>query len=157
MSVRPPRPVTIAVDAMSGDRGPDVVVRAVRSRLESHADLEVLLAGPEDRLGECLRDCETDFGSRLRIQHASEVVEMHDSPSEALRKKKDSSMRRALELVQDGQADACVSAGNTGALVAKSRHILKTMPGISRPAIVSAIFFRSSSLASGSVCGRKRK
>jgi len=139
MPVHHPRPVTIAVDAMSGDRGPDVVVRAACTALERHPDLEIMLVGPEDQLGECLRNNDAEASPRLTVSHATEVVAMDESPREALRKKKDSSMRRALELVKEEHADACVSAGNTGALVAKSRFVLKTMPGISRPAIVSAI------------------
>ena len=139
MTVRSPRPVVIAVDAMSGDRGPDVVIQAARETLESHPDAQIILAGREDQLADCLRAEESDISARITIEHASEVVTMDDNPREALRKKKNSSMRRVLELVRDKRASACVSAGNTGALVAKSRFILKRMPGVDRPAIVSTI------------------
>ncbi|MBT8136648.1 MAG: phosphate acyltransferase PlsX [Gammaproteobacteria bacterium] len=132
------RPVVIAVDAMSGDRGPDVVVKAAQAALQRHSHVSIVLTGPEPVLAALLGEIDLPRG-RVSIEPAAEVVAMDDSPARALRGKKNSSMRRALELVKAGTADACVSAGNTGALVAKSRYVLKTMPGIDRPAIVSVI------------------
>ncbi len=131
-----PNSAVIAVDAMSGDRGSEVTTTAAIEALARHPDISIVLTGPEDRLGPFVRDA---GNGRLSLVTADEVVAMNESPRDALRKKKDSSMRRALELVRDGAADACVSAGNTGALVATSRFVLKTMAGIDRPAIVSTI------------------
>jgi glycerol-3-phosphate acyltransferase PlsX len=139
MSIRKLRPTVIAVDAMSGDRGPDVVVAAACRAVERHPDVTITLTGPAEQLNDCLSANGLGDSSRIAIVHASEVVAMNDNPRDALRKKKDSSMRRALELVRDGHADACVSAGNTGALVAKARFILKRVPGVERPAIASTI------------------
>ncbi|MGB1580533.1 MAG: phosphate acyltransferase PlsX [Nevskiales bacterium] len=129
------RPLTLALDAMSGDHGCDVVVPAAVRALREHPGLEVILVGDEQALLPLLRDCSER--SRIRVQHASEVVTMDDKPSKALRNKKDSSMRVAVNLVKQGEADACVSAGNTGALMATARFVLKTLPGIDRPAIIS--------------------
>lgn len=139
MPVRSQRPVVIAIDAMSGDRGPGVAVKAALAALQRHADVDIVLTGPEAVLADTLRACDAPATDRIRIEAASEVVAMDDSPARALRRKKNSSMRRALDLVKDETAHACVSAGNTGALVAKSRYVLRTMPGIDRPAIVSTI------------------
>lgn len=128
-------PVVIAVDAMSGDHGPAVAVPAACQALKRHPGLELVLTGQADAIGRHLPSCPPG----LRVEPASEVVTMDDPPARALRGKKDSSMRRALELVRDGDAHACVSAGNTGALVAKSRYLLKTVDGIDRPAIAAII------------------
>lgn len=129
------RPLTLALDAMSGDHGCSVVVPAAVRALRAHPGLEIILVGDEQELLPLLRDCEQR--SRIRVQHASQVVTMEDKPSKALRGKKDSSMRVAVNLVKEGEADACVSAGNTGALMATARFVLKTLPGIDRPAIIS--------------------
>jgi glycerol-3-phosphate acyltransferase PlsX len=131
------KPVTISLDAMGGDTGPDVVVPAAITTLKKHAGLKIILVGIEDELKPIVAEHNGSLGDRLTIHHASEVVAMHDLPSMALRKKKDSSMRVAIDLVKDGTADACVSAGNTGALMATSRFVLKMLPGIDRPAIIS--------------------
>lgn len=139
MSVRNSRPIVIAVDAMSGDRGPSVVVSAACQVLKRHPEVSIILTGLEDQLRDCLSGQKSVATNRISIHHATQIVAMNESPQDALRKKKDSSMRRALELVKDGQAHACVSAGNTGALVAKSRFVLKRTPGVDRPAIVSSI------------------
>ena len=123
---------------MSGDRGADVVVRAAAATLRRYANLDLILVGNESELTELV----TRFvGSdpRLRIVHASEVVAMSEAPADALRKKKDSSMRVAINLVKSGDADACVSAGNTGALMATARFVLKMLPGIDRPAIIAEL------------------
>lgn len=123
---------------MSGDLGAEVVVRAAAATLEKYRNVELILVGDERRLNE-LCDGMIRDGSRLRIQHASEVVEMSEPPADALRRKKDSSMRVAINLVKDGAAAACVSAGNTGALMATAKFVLKMLPGIDRPAIVAEI------------------
>lgn len=118
---------------MGGDHGPSVTVPAAKHFLAKHPEASLLLVGLEDRIKAVLG--QHAFGDRLRIVHASQVVEMHEPPALALKNKKDSSMRVALNLVKDGAADACVSAGNTGALMATSRFVLKMLPGIDRPAI----------------------
>ena len=123
---------------MSGDLGAEVVVRAAVASLEKHPELELVLVGNEDELGGLVtRIAEAD--RRLRIAQSSEVVGMSESPGEALRKKKDSSMRVAIDMVRDGRAQACVSAGNTGALMAIAKFVLKTLPGIERPAIIAEL------------------
>jgi len=123
----------IAIDCMGGDHGPSVTVPAAIQFLVERPDAHLILVGQEDVLRPLLGGQVED--SRLRIVHASEVVEMDESPALALRNKKDSSMRVALNLVKSGEADACVSAGNTGALMAISRFVLKMLPGIERPAL----------------------
>ncbi|HEX7030541.1 MAG TPA: phosphate acyltransferase PlsX [Gammaproteobacteria bacterium] len=133
------KPITISLDAMGGDHGPQSVVPAAIEMVEKHAHLTLILVGREEVLGTWLRDVPERLRERLPVHHASEVVEMHEPPSQALRGKKDSSMRVAINLVKDGEAQACVSAGNTGALMATGRFVLKTLPGIDRPAIISAI------------------
>ena len=123
---------------MSGDLGAEVVVRAACASLQQHTNLELVLVGDEDELrGHVTRIVGNE--PRLRIVHASEVVEMADSPADAIRKKKDSSMRVAIDLVKDGEAQACVSAGNTGALMATAKFVLKMLPGIDRPAIIAEL------------------
>ena len=107
--------------------------------LEQHRNLSLILVGNEQVLKKTLAENGAEVGDRLRIQHASETIEMHESPSRALRNKKDSSMRVAIDLVRNGKANACVSAGNTGALMATARFVLKMLPGIDRPAICSTM------------------
>ena len=124
--------VTVAIDCMGGDHGPVVTVPAALELLRQQEDVRVILVGLEDRIRVLLSEAEEP---RMSIRHASEVVGMDEMPSLALRNKKDSSMRVAINLVKEGKADACVSAGNTGALMAISRFVLKTLPGIDRPAI----------------------
>lgn len=131
--------VTIALDAMGGDHGPGVVVPAALEILGRYADVSLVLVGDSAALEAACGGGVARFGERLRIHHASQVVGMDESPATALRGKKDSSMRVAIDLVKGGDADACVSAGNTGALMATARFVLKTLPGIDRPAIISAI------------------
>ena len=128
----------ISLDAMSGDLGAEVVVRAANATLNKHSGLELLLVGDENEL---TRHVTRIVGDQLRLSivHASEVVEMSESPIDALRKKKDSSMRVALDLVKSGRAGACVSAGNTGALMATAKYVLKMLPGIDRPAIITEL------------------
>ncbi len=129
--------VTLAVDCMGGDHGPSVTVPAVLSFLARDPEVVIILVGREDVLRPLIAG--KGFADRMRIQHASEVVAMDDSPSLAMRNKKDSSMRVAVNLVKQGDAQAAVSAGNTGALMAISRFVLKTLPGIDRPAIASVL------------------
>ena len=125
---------------MSGDRGAPVAVEAVMASLRAHPDLEIIVVGDADALNkEIARHRKSDVGERLIVQHAAEVVGMCESPARSLRQKKDSSMRVSINLVQQGEAEACVSAGNTGALMATARFVLKTLAGIDRPAIVSPI------------------
>ncbi|OGT45339.1 MAG: phosphate acyltransferase [Gammaproteobacteria bacterium RIFCSPHIGHO2_12_FULL_41_20] len=123
---------------MGGDYGPPVTIAAALRVLTQHSTLRLILVGDEAVLRESLRKAGTSPSERLIMQHASQHVEMDESPTQALRTKKDSSMRVAINLVKDGTAQACVSAGNTGALMATARFVLKTLPGIDRPAIVSA-------------------
>ncbi|MEZ5585176.1 MAG: phosphate acyltransferase PlsX [Candidatus Competibacteraceae bacterium] len=131
-------PVTIALDAMGGDIGPDAVIPAALSVLDQD-NLKLILVGQENTLATTLAAFEAADHPRLAIHHASQTVDMNDLPSQALRFKKDSSMRVAINLVKNGTADACVSAGNTGALMATARFVLKTLPGIDRPAICTTI------------------
>jgi len=131
--------VTIALDAMGGDFGPDVVVPAALRALEEDQDLRVILVGDDAVLGTALESNKAAGNDRLKIHHASQTVGMDETPSNALRNKKDSSMRVAIDLVKNGEAGACVSAGNTGALMATARFVLKMLPGIDRPAICTSL------------------
>ena len=124
---------------MGGDHGPSVTIPAALSFLKQQPEAELILVGLEDVLRTELKKHNADANPRLTIKHASEVVAMDDPVEVALRRKKDSSMRVAVELVKDGSANACVSAGNTGALMAVSRYVLKTMAGVDRPAICSIL------------------
>ena len=108
----------IALDAMGGDHGPSEVIPAALHSLKQHPQLNIILVGDEKTIEKILSEHSAQNHERLSIRHASEVVEMHEAPSLALRNKKDSSMRVAIQLVKDGEASACVSAGNTGALMA---------------------------------------
>jgi len=132
-------PTTIAIDCMGGDHGPSVTVPAAIDFLEAHPDDKVVLVGLSASIEAGLRMAGPGIRNRARVVHASEVVAMDDAPAVALRSKKDSSIRIAVELVKSGEAQAFVSAGNTGALMAISRFVLKTLPGIDRPAIVSVL------------------
>ena len=123
---------------MSGDLGAEVVVRAANASLQKYTNLELILVGDEQQLRALATRIVGDE-PRLRIVHASEVVEMSDAPADAIRKKKDSSMRVAIDLVKAGEAQACVSAGNTGALKATAKFVLKMLPGIDRPAIIAEL------------------
>lgn len=123
---------------MSGDLGAEVVVRASALCLERHSNLKLILVGDEELLKSLVSRIIGDE-PRVAIQAATEVVEMSESPSDALRRKKDSSMRVAINLVKSGEAEACVSAGNTGALMATAKFVLKMLPGIDRPAIIAEL------------------
>jgi phosphate acyltransferase len=124
---------------MSGDHGHETVVGAALLALDANSSVELILVGDEQTLRADLQRRKREAEPRLQIQHATEVVAMDESPSKALRSKKDSSMRVAINLVKQGRAQAAVSAGNTGALMATAKFVLKTLPGIDRPAIISAI------------------
>ncbi|MBM3117831.1 phosphate acyltransferase PlsX [Jeongeupia naejangsanensis] len=127
--------ITVAVDAMGGDHGTHVTVPAVLRFLEQYPHVNVVLVGLPDAIDAELRAHKAQLGPRLRVHAASEVVMMDESPQSAMKNKKDSSMRVAINLVKSGEAHACVSAGNTGALMATARFVLKTIDGIERPAI----------------------
>ncbi len=131
--------LTISIDAMGGDHGPKVTIPASLDCLKDNPALNLILVGDEAILKPLLSQALGDYLGRLSIRHASECVAMDESPAKALKNKKDSSMRVAINLVRDGQADACVSAGNTGALMATARFVLKMIPGIDRPAIISTL------------------
>ncbi len=133
------RVITVALDAMGGDVGPAVTVSAALHIIKRHSDLKLILVGDKDKLEQTMSALGGSTNDRLIIQHASQVVGMDELPSQALRGKKDSSMRVAINLVKEGTADACVSAGNTGALMATARFVLKTLPGIDRPAICTIL------------------
>ena len=131
--------VRLAIDCMGGDHGLPVTVPAALAFVDGHADAEAILVGREDEVVAALRKAGREPGGRISVRHASEVVAMDDPVSQALRRKRDSSMRIAIELVRDGGADACVSAGNTGALMAISRFVLNMVEGIERPAIAAPL------------------
>ena len=128
-------PVTIAIDAMSGDRGVEVVVPAALDAVRENEALSLILVGIRSELEALLRGGHP----RIRIVEAADVVSMNERPSHALRHKRNSSMAVALGLVRDGEARGCVSAGNTGALMAFGRTIIRMYPGIERPAISKLI------------------
>jgi len=133
----------IAIDTMSGDNGLQAVVPAALSFLKEYNDTILILVGDEKQLLAELKTHKQTPNQHLIIQHASQVVAMDESPALALRGKKDSSMRVAINLVKSGDADAAVSAGNTGALMSTGRFVLRTLKGIDRPAICAAMGFSS--------------
>lgn len=124
---------------MGGDHGPSVTIPAALAFLKQESEAELILVGLEEPLRAELKKHRAESNPRLTIKHAAEVVAMDDPIEVALRRKKDSSMRVAIEQVKDGSAAACVSAGNTGALMAISRYVLKTMADVDRPAICSIL------------------
>ena len=134
-----PLDFTIALDAMGGDYGPSEIIPAALFSLKKYKQLNLILVGKEEILREELKKHNSLGHERISISHASEIVAMDEPPSQALRSKKESSMRIAIELVRDGHAKACVSAGNTGALMATARFILKMLPGMDRPAICTTL------------------
>ena len=131
--------IKISIDCMGGDHGPSVTSPAAIAFVQREAQAELILVGIEAELRAELRKHKAESHPRLSVRHASEVVTMDDPLEIALRRKKDSSMRVAIELVKEGQSQASVSAGNTGALMAISRYVLKTMAGVDRPAICSIL------------------
>lgn len=131
--------VRIAIDCMGGDHGLPVTVPAALAFVDRVPDAEVVLVGRRDEIERQLNRLRRSVNERVSVHHASEVVAMDEPVSQALRGKRDSSMRVAIELVRDARADACVSAGNTGALMAISRFVLKMVEGIDRPAIAAPL------------------
>ena len=132
-------PKIIALDAMGGDHGPSVTVPAAKMALNEISNIQLVLVGDQVRLGAEMEKLGLSNETRIRIQHASEVVTMDEAAVLALKKKKDSSMRVAINLVKENKVQACVSAGNTGALMATSKYVLKTISGINRPAICTIL------------------
>jgi glycerol-3-phosphate acyltransferase PlsX len=131
--------IKISIDCMGGDSGPSVTVPAAISFVNREPAAELILVGLEDAIRAELKKHRATSHPRLSVVNASEVVSMDDSIEVALRRKKDSSMRVAVNLVKENQVQACVSAGNTGALMAVSRYVLKTLPGVDRPAICTIL------------------
>ena len=131
--------ITIVLDAMGGDHGAHVTVPAAASFLARTPEARIILVGQESLVRVEMKAAGLSADARVRVQHASEVVAMDESIATALRGKRDSSMRVAIDLIKSGEADACVSAGNTGALMAISRFVLKMLPGVERPAIASML------------------
>ena len=131
--------IRIAIDCMGGDVGLPVTIPAAAAFAQQHDDVQCLLVGDEAAIAQHLQQHGGPRRDWYQIVHAAEVVSMDDSVEVALRRKKQSSMRIAAQLVKDEQADACVSAGNTGAWMAISRYVFKTLDGISRPAIATYI------------------
>lgn len=131
--------VTVAIDCMGGDHGAHVTVPAALNVMRRDAALSVILVGQREVVERELARLGAAAGDRLKVAHASEVVGMDEAPATALRNKKDSSMRVAVNFVEQGTAAACVSAGNTGALMAISRFVLKMLTGIDRPAIATIL------------------
>ena len=127
--------ITVAIDCMGGDHGPHVTVPSAAEYLLADSETDIILVGIPEAIEAELKAIGVSLGPRLRIHSASEVVSMDEAPAFALRYKKDSSMRVAIDLVKSGEALACISAGNTGALLATSRFVLKTIQGIDRPAL----------------------
>ncbi len=127
--------ITLAIDAMGGDHGLKTTVDAALLALRAAPALHLLMVGDEQAVATAFAQAAGAERGRIEIIHASEVVAMDESPSKALRNKKDSSMRVAINLVKDGRAQGAVSAGNTGALMATAKFVLRTLPGIDRPAI----------------------
>ena len=141
MSVESPPAIRVAIDAMGGDHGLVVTIPAAVEFLERNPGASVLLVGQAPRIEAALGEQSTfpQLQSRIQIRHTDEVVAMDDPPAVALKGKRRSSMRLALEAVSEGDAQAAVSAGNTGALMAISRYVLKTLEGIDRPAIATSL------------------
>jgi phosphate acyltransferase len=131
--------IRISIDAMGGDHGPDVTVAAAAQALKRVSSLELVIVGDESRVTPVLKQHGLSNNARVEFVHAPQVVGMEERPSAALRGKRESSMRRAIDCVKSGDAAASVSAGNTGALMAIARFVLKTLPGVDRPAICSTM------------------
>jgi len=128
--------ITLSLDVMSGEKDPEASINAALNLLELREDVRIYLVGDKDIIE---KQTLGKTGNRLQILHAKEIVEMNDPPVVVLRQKKQSSMRLAIDLVKDGVAQACVSSGNTGALMAISKYVLKTIPSIDRPALMTSI------------------
>ena len=127
----------IALDAMGGDRGSELLIQGALLALQQKSDIEIILLGPQEFLDTLLADqkIETSLAARLHVEHAPEIISMHETPVEAVRRKKNSTVMVGFELVRSGHADAVVSAGNSGATMASSVKKLGRLKGISRPGI----------------------
>jgi glycerol-3-phosphate acyltransferase PlsX len=130
--------LTIALDAMGGDYGPSITVPASLQALLCFPSLSISIFGDEKVIRQYI-PANTPHLNRLNIQHCTQIVTMNDRPLTAVRSRRDSSMRKAIDMVQQGKAGACVSAGNTGVLMAMAKLVLKTLPGIDRPALISTL------------------
>ena len=128
--------ITLSLDVMSGEKDPEASINAALNLLKIRTDVKIFLVGDKDIIE---KQISGKTGNRLQILHAKEIVQMNDPPIVVLRQKKQSSMRLAINLVKDGEAQACVSSGNTGALMAISKYVLKTIPSIDRPALMTSI------------------
>ena len=131
--------LTIALDIMGGDQGYLITIPAAIMAIEKMPNLHLILCGDEQLITEELSKKSLLDSTQLSIYPTTETVEMDDLPSFALRTKKDSSMRKSLDLVRNNKAQACVSAGNTGALFSMAHYVLKTLPGVERPALISSL------------------
>src|SRR6478736_4872934 len=131
--------ITIVIDVMSGDSGPAVTVPASVRALSFMPDISLILLGDNDAIQLQLSRLNNTYPDRLRVVATTQIVGMDEKPVHALRNKKDSSLFRAIQLLQEGEVQACVSAGNTGALLAVGCHLLRTFEGIDRPAICATI------------------
>ncbi|MCY4052008.1 MAG: phosphate acyltransferase PlsX [Gammaproteobacteria bacterium] len=131
--------ITIAIDAMGGDHGLETTIPASVNAIDANHQINLILVGLEIQIREKLDQLGCTNKDRISVQHASEIVTMDDPPALSIRKKKDSSMRVAINLVKEGVADACVSAGNTGALMGTAKFVLGTIRGIDRPAICAIL------------------
>lgn len=131
--------LTVALDVMGGDQGPLVTIPAAILAIEKSSQLHLILCGDENTIKDVLSKHNIVEHPQLTIYPTTQVVLMDEKPTLALKNKKDSSMRKALDLVHSGEAQACVSAGNTGALFAGAHYVLKTLPGVERPALISSL------------------
>ncbi|NIG12653.1 phosphate acyltransferase PlsX [Pantoea sp. Cy-640] len=131
--------LTLAVDAMGGDFGPCVTVPAALQALASHSQLVLLLVGDPDIISSFLAKADSSLLGRVQVIPAESVIASDAKPSQAIRNSRGSSMRVALELVKEGKAQACVSAGNTGALMGLAKLLLKPLDGIERPALMTVL------------------
>jgi len=129
----------ISVDAMGGDFGPSVTIPASLKILKKYENISIVLVGIADEITKILKKKKSLNHPRITIHNATQIVGMDELPQSALKNKKDSSMRVSINLVKEGVVDACVSAGNTGALMATARFVLRMLPGIDRPAISSEL------------------
>lgn len=131
--------LTLALDIMGGDHGPHIIFPAALSALQQTPQLHFIFCGPLPLMSQWLNKQAADIQARITLSDCPESVTMDEAPAHALRHKKNSSMRRILDLVENKEADACVSGGNTGALLSMAYYVLKTLPGIDRPALITLV------------------
>ncbi|MDR1623213.1 MAG: phosphate acyltransferase PlsX [Synergistaceae bacterium] len=127
--------MTIALDAMGGDHAPHEICKGAVLACKEFSDLEMILTGDEEKIKPCIHGAPSEVLNRLTVVHAAEVITMYEQPATAIRKKRDSSMRVAMEMVRAGEAQGCLSAGNTGAIVAGGVLVVGRLPTIDRPAL----------------------